>query len=300
MNHKDGIKIQVPKEFRLSANVDYMLRSKNECMYDIMEGKVLKAIPIGVSHRLIEISEERNGELLLRFLNHAQHSIQDDRKAIEYVQEWFDLKTNLAPFYTLAKKDPLLKQVVDQCYGLRILGIHDLFEALCWAILGQQINLTFAYTLKRRLVESYGRSIEWEGRLFWIFPEPEDIACLKVDDLFKLKISRKKCEYLIDVARLVSDGKLTKQSLLETNDIEEAEKRLVHIRGIGPWTANYVLMRCLRFTSAFPIDDVGLHNAIKYLKRSEQKPTKEEIKMYASNWKNWEAYATFYLWRATY
>ena len=52
-------------------------------------------------------------------------------------------------------------------------------------------------------------------------------------------------------------------------------------------------MRCLRFPSAFPIDDVGLHNAIKYLTGSESKPTKHEIKDFAVNWKNWESYATF-------
>ena len=78
----------------------------------------------------------------------------------------------------------------------------------------------------------------------------------------------------------------------------KAEKLLVRIRGIGPWTANYVLMRCLRFPTAFPIDDVGLHNVIKLLTGSETKPTK--IKEYATTWTNWESYATFYLWRTLY
>lgn len=300
MTYIDKMTIQVPKEFRLSANIDYMLRSKNECMYEIKNGKVLKVIPIGEKYRLLELSEACEGELTLRLLGDTESTRQDYKVAVDYVQEWFDLKTDLAPFYELAQKDPLLRQVIDKCYGLRILGIHDLYEALCWAILGQQINLTFAYTLKKRLVETYGRSIEWDGYRYWIFPKPEDIAKLKVEDLFKLKISRKKCEYLIDVAKLMSEGKLTKQSLLEAENIEEAEKMLVSIRGIGPWTANYVLMRCLRFPSAFPIDDVGLHNAIKFLIGSEQKPSKEDIKAYASKWKNWESYATFYLWRATY
>lgn len=59
-------------------------------------------------------------------------------------------------------------------------------------------------------------------------------------------------------------------------------------------------MRCLRFPSAFPIDDVGLQNVIKLLTESDEKPTKDEIKEYASAWKNWESYATFYLWRVLY
>lgn len=300
MGNMDKATIQVPNEFRLSANVDYMLRSKNECMYKIVDRKVRKAIPIGDEYEVIELSEENNGELTLRLLSHARHSERAYNEAIAYVEEWFDLKRNLAPFYELATRDLLLNQVIDKCYGLRILGIHELYEALCWAILGQQINLTFAYTLKRRFVEAFGRSIECDGHVYWIFPKPEAVSTLKVDELFKLKISRKKCEYLINIAKLICEGELSKQSLLEANSIEEAEKILVNIRGIGPWTANYVLMRCLRFPSAFPIDDVGLHNAIKFLTGSEKKPSKEEIKAYASNWRNWEAYATFYLWRATY
>jgi DNA-3-methyladenine glycosylase II len=59
-------------------------------------------------------------------------------------------------------------------------------------------------------------------------------------------------------------------------------------------------MRCLRFPSAFPIDDVGLHNAIKQVTGSPTKPTRTEIMQLAQHWTGWEAYATFYLWRLLY
>lgn len=180
------------------------------------------------------------------------------------------------------------------------MGIPELFEALAWGILGQQINLGYGYTLKRRLVEKYGTYIEWNGSKYWTFPAPEDIAKLHVEDLFELKMTVKKCEYLIGVAQLFVNGVISKEKLLASENINDAEKTLVKIRGIGPWTANYVLMRCLRFPAAFPIDDVGLHNSIKLLLEMEQKPTKEEIRKYAAAWTNWESYATFYLWRLLY
>ena len=91
----------------------------------------------------------------------------------------------------------------------------------------------------------------------------------------------------------MTDGKLTKELLLEAGSLKKAEKQLVGIRGIGPWTANYVLMRCLRMPAAFPIDDVGLHNAIKHLLGLEAKPTKKEILELSAGWANWESYATF-------
>ncbi|WP_281272377.1 DNA-3-methyladenine glycosylase family protein [Paenibacillus sambharensis] len=179
-------------------------------------------------------------------------------------------------------------------------GIPDLFEALCWGIIGQQINLTYAHTLKRRIVEQYGRSAAAGGELYWAFPTPETIAALSVPELKELGISGRKAEYLIDTARMLAEGRLSKKLLQEAGDLKKAEAILVSIRGIGPWTANYVLMRCLKLPSAFPADDVGLHNAIKLLTGMDRKPTRQEVLKLAEPWKGWESYATLYLWRILY
>ena len=85
-------------------------------------------------------------------------------KIATYIIEWFDLDNDLTPFYEMANTDPLLKIPAQKFYGLRVIGIPDLFEALCWGVLGQQINLAFAYSLKRQFVESFGDSIEWNGK----------------------------------------------------------------------------------------------------------------------------------------
>ncbi|WP_025696071.1 DNA-3-methyladenine glycosylase family protein, partial [Paenibacillus forsythiae] len=90
-----------------------------------------------------------------------------------YVRDWFDLDRDLRPFYKLAAGDPLLGPLTERFRGLRIVGIPDLFEALCWAILGQQVNLAFAYKLKARLAEGYGESILRSGRRYHLFPAPE-------------------------------------------------------------------------------------------------------------------------------
>jgi DNA-3-methyladenine glycosylase II len=288
----------VPKEFNFAENLKYLSRAANECLFHIKDNRLYKAIPIGEETAIIEISAGTE-QLIIRFLGDSP--CESVREAVAgYVREWFDLDKDLVPFYEAAQSDALLKRAVESFYGLRLMGIPDLFEALCWGIIGQQINLAFAYTLKRRLVESFGRRIDFEGETYWIFPTPEDIASLKVEDLTSLRMTVKKGEYLISVAQLMVEGKLTKQLLLDTADFKSAEKMLVKIRGIGPWTANYVLMRCLRFPTAFPIDDVGLHNAIKHVLGLEKKPTKEEILKLSGNWSGWEAYATFYLWRFLY
>ena len=86
-----------------------------------------------------------------------------------------------------------------------------------------------------------------------IFPSHETIANLHVEDLKNLKMTTRKCEYLIGIAKLITEGKLSKESLLQTQDVKIAEKQLTAIHGIGPWTAHYVLMRCLRFLPLFQL-----------------------------------------------
>jgi DNA-3-methyladenine glycosylase II len=295
------LKLVLPKEFNFQENINYLSRSNNECLFHIADNRIYKSIPIGKETPIIEVSSEDANHLIVRFLGESVPTNKNLRADVaQYVREWFDLDRDLRPFYDMAKKDLLLGKAVESFYGLRIIGIPDLFEALCWGILGQQINLSFAYTLKRRFVEKYGRSVMHDGVTYWVFPSPEDIAKLPVEELESLRMTKKKSEYLIGAAKLMVDGKLSKEMLLEIVDYKSAEKMLVKIRGIGPWTANYVLMRCLRYPSAFPIDDVGLQNAIKHRLGREQKPAKDEIMKLAVNWTNWESYATFYLWRFLY
>ncbi|MCM3145790.1 DNA-3-methyladenine glycosylase [Brevibacillus sp. MER 51] len=298
-NRKELI-LSVPTEFCFSQNLHYLSRASNECMFHIQNGRLYKAIPIEQDSQVVEIHAENDQGLTVRFLSPSLPTEKARMEVARYVRDWFDLDRDLVPFYELAAGDALLQQAVEKFYGLRTIGIPDLFEALSWGIIGQQINLTYAYTLKRRLVETFGRRVDFEGQTYWLFPTAEKIAGLSVADLDGLRMTTKKCEYLIDVAQLIVEGKLSKELLWDGGDYQTAEKRLTRIRGIGPWTANYVLMRCLRMPSAFPIDDVGLHNAIKFLLGKEKKPTKAEIRELSKAWTNWESYATFYLWRFLY
>ncbi|MEK3809269.1 DNA-3-methyladenine glycosidase II [Bacillus sp. FSL R7-0685] len=296
----DVIVITLPEIFDMNANLGYLTREKNECMYEIENNTITKVIAIGEIRSLVQVSVINNKQMIVQFLNDSRPVEQWKREEIvKYIHEWFDLDNDLTPFYEMAKADPLLKMPARKFYGLRVIGIPDLFEALCWGVLGQQINLAFAYSLKKQFVEAFGDSIEWNGKKYWVFPPYERIARLTPTDLADIKMTVKKSEYIIGIARLMASGELSREKLMKMN-FKDAEKNLIKIRGIGPWTANYVLMRCLRFPTAFPIDDVCLIRSIKILRNMNRKPTKDEILEISFSWKKWESYATFYLWRVLY
>ncbi|GGN94813.1 DNA-3-methyladenine glycosylase family protein [Saccharibacillus kuerlensis] len=302
--HNDGsdILLPVPAEFSFAENYNHLSTATNEALYTLRSGKIYKAIAVGDRDTVVEISDEDGTHLRIVFIEEPDTDSPELREGVaRYVHDWFDLGTDLAPFYEMAQNDPLLKQAVESFYGLRNMGIPDLYEAICWGILGQQINLGFAYTLKRRFVENFGRSIVREGETYWLFPTAERIAPLTAADLSAAGMTTgKKCEYLVDTARLIAGGGLTKEQLLQAGSVKQAEKMLINIRGIGPWTAHYVLMRCLRMPDAFPIDDVGLHLSIKHVLGLDAKPSKERILELSAGWTLWESYATFYLWRLLY
>ena len=120
---------------------------------------------------------------------------------------------------------------------------------------------------------------------------------VNISELLKLQFSKQKANYIINLARVFENGDLVKEELVEI-ELDEAIEKLVKIKGIGPWTANYTAMKCLKHADAFPLQDVGLHTALKTLLKRDKKPSLNEISQLSESWKGWKAYATIYLWRS--
>lgn len=293
MNHK--FYIQLREGFNYSECLKFLKRSALECLFKVENEEIYFPLEIEKSIYLIQISLK--GQRL--WVEVLQGELTDfSKKEIKsYVLEWLDLKRDLTDFYKMAKKDSLLKSIVKKNKGLPLIGIPSFLEAISWAIIGQQINLTFAYSLKKRLVENYGKVVPFEGKEFYIFPKAEVIAQLTEEDLRPLQFSRSKIKYIIGVAQAIVDGKISKEQLSQLS-YDEAKEKLIELKGIGNWSADYVLMKSLRFQDAFPISDVGLHNAIKKQLGQKEKPTIEEIEKMAVNWKGWKSYVTFYFWHS--
>ncbi|RTQ86730.1 DNA-3-methyladenine glycosylase family protein [Lysinibacillus telephonicus] len=292
------IEICPPKEFNFEECLIFLGRSDQEVLHQIRDESVYKLLKVDKELILCKIGYVNNA-IKVEFPISIPTSYA--RKKIgEYVWEWFGLSQNLEKFYQMAYQDKILQSLAHEYSGLRIIGIPDLFEALVWAIIGQQINLTFAYTLKKRFIEQFGEFLIFEGQKFWLFPSFKKIALLNIEDLKKFQFTTRKAEYIIDIAKAMAKGELSKEQLVQKKDFQQIHSSLLQFRGIGAWTADYVIMKCLHYPSAFPISDVGLHNALKNQLGLERKPTIEEIKEYAANWEGWQAYATFYLWRSLY
>ncbi|MCM3601814.1 DNA-3-methyladenine glycosylase [Robertmurraya korlensis] len=297
VNHESHVEIYPPKEFKFTECLVFLGRSQEEVLHRIKDHYLYKLLLIQEEMILVKILEAE-GIIKVEFPIVAPNNSKRIQ-VVNYIEEWFDFHSDLEGFYQMANEDQLLKRMAEKYYGLRMVGIPDLFEALTWAIMGQQINLPFAYLLKKRFVESYGNSLTFEGETYWIYPTYKEIAKVRVEDLRNLQFTTRKAEYIIGIAKIMVSGEITKEKLKHL-EYHELHNQLMKIRGVGAWTAAYVMMKCFHQHSSFPIADVGLHNALKLQLGLENKPRIHEIKVMATNWEGWQSYATFYLWRSLY
>ena len=174
------------------------------------------------------------------------------------------LRIDPAPFEAIAAGDPLFAPLVQRERGLRVIQSASVFEALSWAIIGQQINLGFAISLRRTFISLAGRAHP-DG--LWCYPEAIDAARLDLDQLTGRKFSRAKAETLLRLARLAADGELDLERDADPGAVSE---RLLAVKGIGPWTVNYALLRGYGFPDCSLEGDVAVRTAIGRLLGAER------------------------------
>lgn len=293
----ESFHIPVFDEFSFKRSVEFLQRSPKELLHFVDDHHVSKAIKIGSKKIVFELNQKKSNQLQVNVVSGLPLQQPEKAQLIQFIKEWFDLATDLKPFYELVKNDRLLGPLTEKYFGYRIIGQPDLFESLVWAVIGQQINLQFAYTLKQRFVEQFGEKHTIGDKVYYLFPTPQAVSTLSDEHLLPLQFSRQKCNYVGLIAQAFLSGLISKEKLKEI-PFQQAKEKLMSIKGVGNWTANYALMKTFRYPEAFPLEDVGVHNAIKNLRKMNTKPTLEQVKRIFKKYKGWEAYATLYLWKS--
>lgn len=290
------LKIPIPADFNFGECLWFLDRDFDDCMLKVDRDGLTKALLLKEGPVLLNISAD--AEQLLVSVLQGDLAVDDEPLVKKYIADWFDIGLDLHPFYALLANDPRLAFMANDYYGLRLVGIPDMFEAICWAIIGQQINLTFAYRLKRRLVERYGRRLDFGGEAYFLFPEAAVLAEASIEELQGMQFSKSKALYLTLIARAFASRQLSKEGLLQLPDLASRQKALMDIKGVGLWTANYTLMKCLKERSCIPFGDAGLLNALLNHGIIADKKQALEIEDFFAAYPTWESYLVFYLWRS--
>jgi 3-methyladenine DNA glycosylase/8-oxoguanine DNA glycosylase len=199
------------------------------------------------------------------------------------VRRMLGLTTDGSLFEQKFEDDPLLGPTIRRQRGLRIPLTPEPWEALAWAIMGQQVSVKMAVILRRELIRSAGLP---HPNGLYAHPAAETVAALDVATLRGLKFSRSKAEYLIAAAKAVASG--------EVRLVEESATLLTAIRGIGPWTLQYLFLRGLGLSDCLPAGDVGLARGLERL--IGRRPAEKEVREMMAKFAPYRSLATYHVW----
>lgn len=204
------------------------------------------------------------------------------------------LEADLPGFYRMAKADAVLQGLIAPFYGMRPTLAATPFEMLVGAITAQQVNLTFALTIRRRLIQRFGRPAEVEGETVYAFPTPEAMAAARVSGLRRMQFSTRKAEYIIGLARRVSRGELSFERLAALPS-GQVVAELTKVRGLGRWTAEWFLARALGRGDVCPAGDLGVRKSFAYFYARGRALSERAIRRRAAGWGQHQNLAVHYL-----
>ncbi|MCC7006081.1 MAG: DNA-3-methyladenine glycosylase 2 family protein [Ottowia sp.] len=185
----------------------------------------------------------------------------------------------------LMKRDRILRKLIPLCGPAQLMSRGDPFTTLARTIVGQQISVKAAQTVWDRLVTACTHF------------SAERVLALASEQLAACGVSRRKTEYIFDLAQHFSAGTVNANNWSEMED-EAVIKEMTLIRGVGRWSAEMYLIFNLMRPNVLPLDDLGLLRAISRNYFSDEPVTRSEAREVAANWEPWRTVATWYLWRS--
>lgn len=242
---------------------------------------------IRVNRRAVVVEVEQSSATSLR----ASFASGVDRRAVQRAVSWIVLaELDLSPFYALVADHPILGVLVHRFRGVKPLRPSDLFEMAVIAITEQQISLAAAYAIRTRLIERFGTRVEeYSG-----FPEPRTFARATVEQLCACGLSHAKAQYIHALARSLEERRLDLDAVARMSD-EEAREALMKVRGFGPWSAEYILVRGMARPDRVPFEDLGVRDVVGRQLGGGTRVSAAEAKELLAPFEPYRGLAAFYL-----
>ncbi|MXZ92846.1 MAG: DNA-3-methyladenine glycosylase 2 family protein [Chloroflexi bacterium] len=288
-----------PYDFELTAGQPNYSRDQEYKTEDYVDGAYIRLLDLGDKALLASVRSVGSLDEPELAVTLTGNGLTDDdaERAAAQLAWLLGCNQDLRPFYDSVGGDSILAEVVREFYGYHNTRTASVFEALVQAVMGQQIATAVARIVRNLLIEHYGVRASIGGREWYAFPRAESLATAEVDDLRQLKLSVRKSEYIQGIARAALESADGFEGMHELPD-EEVIQRMVALRGVGQWTAQWVLVRALARPDGFPIGDLALRRTVAALYFDGAEITDGELLAFSGRWSPWRSYATAYLFAA--
>ena len=246
--------------------------------------------------------EGQPARLTVRFQSgHADARLDTDGRLMadapdsleQMVRRMLGLRQRVKEFEQTYRAHAQLGPLIAQHPGLRVPLSPSPFEALVWAITGQQISVRAALSLRRKLIQAAG--LRHSSGLH-CFPDARRIARLTEGDFRQAGYSRTKAQTLIRLSRGIREKQLPLDEWLATLPVQDIRENLLRVRGIGPWTVDYALLRGFGWLDGSLHGDAAVRRGLQSLLGDSEVVTAGRTKQWLAEFSPWRALVAAHLW----
>ena len=279
-----GGKLSPVQPFDLKPSLDFLSAfTPAQNQQTIVDGKLTKAVLIGGQMMVFQVWASET-ELAYQLYSESELSEPVQRAAEDRITFYLSLDDDLRPFYAIGQADPAFAPVIEQLYGYHQVKFLTPFENAVWAILSQRIPTAVAQMVKQRITTALGAVLTVDGVTYTAFPEAQHFL-EAADELPALVGNARKAEYLLSAAHAFAS---VDEAWLRHAPYADAEQWLLKIKGIGAWSANFILLRGLGRMDRVPLTEGRLNQAVR--ERYGQQPISEIAARYGEYQGYWAHY----------
>ncbi|WP_181300405.1 DNA-3-methyladenine glycosylase family protein [Staphylococcus pasteuri] len=265
---------------------------KNEQKID--ENSLIKAVQL--DNQCFVFSLSSVGEIEQPKISYELSSNEPIKKDMQKKMErnigtFISIDDNLEEFYEVGKNDEKFKPILEKLYGYHQVRFFSAFENACWAILSTRTPMNLAKKMKRDLSEKYGAYLKYDNEFYLTFPDANSLESISIEDIEEVINNSQKAKYLKNVIEFFTQE--DNESLVK-KEYKKVKEELLKIKGIGEWSASFILLRGLGFMEELPTNEKVLREEVRKLYKNSDKEYEKLIDMYGDYIGYWAHYIRAY------
>lgn len=287
--------IALPSDYQTAAFLSFHQRDSQQFAERVSDDTLEKGLLWYGQPAVLKIqftADQAHGQLQLD----GQTSSRLDNE--KHWQQWLEYFTGvqqpIAEFIAQHQQHPELGPLLRQQPGLRVAQTSSPFEAISWAIIGQQISVAAALNIRRRFIELSG--IQHSSGLY-CYPDAHTVAQLTIEQLRSAGLSQNKARAIATLSKQLSSNQLHFPEQVTADTIKQLRSELLGISGVGPWTVNYTLMRGFAWLDGSLHGDAAVRRYLQVLLNKESLSAKQ-AEQWLQQFSPWRALVAAHLWQS--
>lgn len=286
--------LTLPDDFRVADVLRFYARDSQQLAERVDDNQIYKAVLYQQVPACLGIDFSTNGKASISFNSDAPVKLSEIELTV-WAAHLLGLPQPIATFAQSHAQHPQLGQLLAATPGLRIPQAINPFEAACWAVIGQMISVAAAVSIRRRLIQQHGQTHS-SGLI--CHPDAKTLASLEASDLTPCGLSRSKAASLLLLANETATGNLPLQHWSDAAEHapEELAAQLLALRGIGPWTVSYILLRGFGLLDGSLHGDVVVRKRLQRLLAQTETPDQRQAAAWLAHFSPYRALVAAHLW----